>query len=76
MPRGVKKQRDFAKEIEEIEFKISRKQEQLEALNAKKSEIEREREQAELHKVYEAMRATGKTPEEVVAMLTASTEPI
>lgn len=65
MPRGVKKTVDYAKEIEEIEQKISTHKNLIDTLKKEKSNLKREQQKAEKVKLVELIADSGLTAEQL-----------
>lgn len=57
---------------EELEFlttEIAAREAEIKSMKARKKEIEKELEAAELQKLYEAIKQSGKTVEDVISAL-------
>ena len=71
MPRGRKKTVNLSYEqrIEEIEGKIEAHKNAISDLKKELKRLTAEKEQADLEKIYALVKASGKTPEEALAVL-------
>ena len=68
MPRGRKKvtPQTFDEKMDAVDAKIEDLKAQIKELRTEKKELEAEKEKAEISALYEAMKASGKTVEDVV----------
>lgn len=71
MPRGRKKvtPQTIDEKMQAIDEKIEELKAQIKELRADKKELESEKEKAEISALYEAMKASGKTVEDVVKVI-------
>ena len=71
MPRATLKSYDD--QIKEIDNKIVQLQERINQLNNRKKALLASKEKEEMEALYQFVKASGKTPAELLAALTAST---
>ena len=71
MPRGRKRvtPQTIEERIETVDAKIGELKGQIKELRAEKKELEAEKERAEISELYRAMKASGKTVEDVVKVI-------
>ena len=64
-----KKNRTWEEEMEFLTGEIATKEAEVKSMKARKKEIEKELEAAELQKLYAAIKESGKTVEDVISAL-------
>lgn len=69
MPRGVKKIVSIDEKISAKEAEIIKLEEDLKSAKADLKSLKKEKEDEDLKNLYEAVKASGKTIEEILAML-------
>ena len=69
MPRGMKKQINYEEELKKIDMQITRWKNTILELQERKKVLIQEREAAELSALYQAVKASGKTVDELISAL-------
>ncbi len=69
MPRGMKKQINYEEELQKIDMQITRWKNTILELQERKKALIQEQEAAELSALYQAVKASGKTVDELISAL-------
>jgi hypothetical protein len=69
MARGRKPAQTIEQQIINIQQEINKKQDEISSLKLQLDSLNKEKEQAELQKLNEAIKASGKTVEEVFQII-------
>lgn len=69
MPRGVKKIINYDDELMRIDMRITKYRNEIAELQEKRQALETEKRQMEIGTLYDAVKASGKSIEEVMSAL-------